>query len=263
MPVLTGNANTGMLLKLACVGVLLLSACAPQDRCAGLANNLPLVRVLFIGNSYTYVNDLPGMFRQLACAGGWRVEVAMEAPGGWTLAQHAASAETTAAIRRQKWEFVILQEQSEIPASSTRAQIMYPAVRDLVYRITGQGSMPVLFLTWGHRDGSANSGQGNFKDMQAALTSGYTAIAREMTLPIAPVGPAWQLVVGRDGPPELWQADGSHPTENGTYLAACVFYATVFNQSPEGLDYRAGVEAKTAGILQAAAAETVLKGSWR
>lgn len=254
-------------LRLLCAGWLLLLACvacAPADSCASLPDTLPVLRVLFVGNSYTYVNDLPGMFRQLACSGGRRVEIAQEAPGGWTLAQHAASPQTLKTIQRQKWDYVVLQEQSEIPAvADVRTQSMYPAVRKLVYLITGQGSMPILFLTWGHRDGSQIAGFSGYADMQAALIDGYMGISKEMTLPVAPVGQAWQRAVTQANPMDLWQADGSHPNPSGTYLAACVFYAAFYNQSPEGLSYRAGIAENTARTLQTLAAETVLQGQWR
>jgi hypothetical protein len=246
------------LLLLAC------SACAPADACAGLPGTLPVLRVLFVGNSYTYVNDLPGVFRQLACSAGRRVEIAQEAQGGWTLADHAASPQTLKTIQSQKWDYVVLQEQSEVPAiASARDQSMYPAVRKLVYLITAQGSMPLLFVTWGHRDGSKIAGFTGYADMQAALTSGYMGISKEMTLPVAPVGPAWQRAVTLTNPMDLWQADGSHPNPSGTYLAACVFYAAIYNQSPEGISYRAGIDEKSAHTLQTIAAETVLQGQWR
>src|SRR5256712_3057541 len=85
-------------------------SCQSQSEASGCT------RVLFIGNSYTYVNDLPAMFAGLARSGGHRVETAMVAEGGATLAEHAASAATSAAITSKKWDVVVLQEQSEIPS---------------------------------------------------------------------------------------------------------------------------------------------------
>jgi hypothetical protein len=73
-----------------------------------------------------------------------------------------------------------------------------------------------------------------------------------------PVGEAW-LITGKQHPElELWQGDGSHPTEQGTYLAACVFYATIFRQSPERLKYSAHLPKEMALALQKTAAEVVL-----
>jgi hypothetical protein len=97
--------------------------------CSPLAS-APCVRVLFLGNSYTYVNDLPTVFREIAHSGGKNVETAMVAGGGETLAGHAASAESLDAIRGSRWQFVVLQEQSEIPVvAALRQSEMYPPAR--------------------------------------------------------------------------------------------------------------------------------------
>ncbi len=246
---------------LLCLIVLaLLTGCAPQARCSQSPANT--LRVLFIGNSYTQVNDLPATFARLACAGGHNVETAMAAEGGWTLADHAASSRTLELLAGQKWDVVVLQEQSEIPAVPTaRAQVMFPAARQLVAKISAVGAKPLFFMTWGHRDGLPAYGSPDYSDMQARLYAGYMSVAGDLHAPVAPVGYAWQKAVLQYRL-DLWQADGSHPSEAGTYLAACVFYAAIFQQSPQGLAYQAGISPGTAQILQALAADTVLKGKW-
>jgi hypothetical protein len=86
-------------------------------------NTNPCLRVLFIGNSYTAVNDLPGMFATLSKAGGHSIQVGADAPGGFSLAQHLNSSDTLEALQSSKWDFVVLQEQSQIPAmEQTRSQ---------------------------------------------------------------------------------------------------------------------------------------------
>ena len=75
---------------------------------------------------------------------------------------------------------------------------------------------------------------------------------------MAPVGVAWQTGVSRDTTLALWDTDGSHPSVLGTYLAACVLYATLFHASPIGLAAPAGIPSATARILQGLAGETVL-----
>ena len=222
------------------------------------AAKIPL-RILFIGNSYTYVNDLPVTVSQLASAGGHPIDTAMDAPGGWTLAQHVASPDTLKLLRQEKWDYVGLQEQSQIPASaSARSQGMYPAVRRLVAQIRGVGAKPLLFLTWGHRDGWPEAGLWGYAAMQSQLTAGYLEIANELQIPVAPVGEAWRRAQAFSPPVGLWQGDGSHPTVQGTYLASCVFYATIFRQSPVGLSYGDGLVPSMTRTLQSLAATTVL-----
>ena len=105
-------------LQLLILFVLLISTVgrAPAMDCSNLQANDPCTRVLFIGNSYTYVNDLPATFMNLARAGGHKTEVGMSAQGGWMLADHVKSSDTISMIDLNKWSFVVLQEQSEVPS---------------------------------------------------------------------------------------------------------------------------------------------------
>jgi hypothetical protein len=219
----------------------------------------PATRVLFIGNSYTYANGLPEMFATLSQAGKHPVAVDMAAVGGWTLAQHLGATETQDKLNGRQWDFVVLQEQSVIPAiPADRAAGMYPAVREFTTRIRALKAEPVLFLTWGRRDGMADAGFADFAAMQEQLTAGYLGIADELAERVAPVGVAWQTGVGRDSALALWDTDGSHPSALGTYLAACVLYATLFHADPIGLPAPAGIPPETARVLQGLSGETVL-----
>src|SRR5271157_605383 len=239
--------------------LLALCGCSPAGRCNWPPNQNPATRVLFIGNSYTYVNDLPGTFSKLACSGGHKVAADMAANGGWTLQQHAASSDTLAKLQGQKSDYVILQEQSEVPAmAESRAQVMYPAARSLVAKIRQAGAKPIFFLTWGHKDGLPDYGLPTYTDMQNQLNLGYYGIADELNVPVAPVGRAWQVGRFQPNPPDFWQSDGSHPTVQGTYLAASVFYSEIFQQSPLGLDYTDGLDQASAQFLQTLAANATL-----
>jgi hypothetical protein len=215
-------------------------------------------RVLFIGNSYTFVNDLPNTFAKLAKSGGHKVEVGMSAQGGWRLADHVGSTETLHILNSTKWNFVVLQEQSQIPAiSQVRNQEMYPAARELVQKIKNIEATPIFFITWAHRDGMPANGMPNYEGMQSQINNGYKGIAQELNAPIAPVGSAWLAIVKQHPELNLWQEDGSHPTEQGTYLAACVFYAVIFHESPHGLTYRSDLSKQNAKIIQTIASDTV------
>jgi hypothetical protein len=238
---------------------LILSGCASTDHCHGSGNSNPTLRILFIGNSFTYVNDLPNTFAKFACSGGYPVITGMAAEGGWTLANHLASSKTLDAIQQQHWDVVVLQEQSETPAfESTRLQSMYPAARTLVGKIMAVGAEPVFFQTWGYRDGDPDYDISDYDTMQAALDAGYGGIANELHVRVIRVGDAWSEIRHQPDPPDLWQSDGMHPNKEGTYLAACTFYAAIFNQASEGLDYRGGISKNQAEILQKAADDIAL-----
>jgi hypothetical protein len=205
------------------------------------------------------------MFAALARSGKHPVETQTLAPGGWTLSDHVNDKNTQTTLQSEKWDYVALQEQSEIPAvEQSRETAMYPAARTLIRMIEENGARPLLYMTWAHRDGDPAYGYVDFDSMQNQIVIGYLAIAREQGIPAVPVGYAWWTVRKQNPDIDLWQADGSHPNKNGTYLAACVFYAAIFRESPERLANSAQIPAKTAQALRAIAARIVLDdpGEW-
>ena len=222
-------------------------------------------RVLFIGNSYTFYNDLPGLFVELARSGGHQVQVGMSAEGGATLSDHASSMVTRRKLEGEQWDYVVLQEQSQIPAIlEPREGEMLPAAGILVDRITETGATPILFMTWGNRDGLRRAGYPDYQSQQTGLEEGYLAVAEQLNLALAPVGIAWGVALEADPELDLWAGDGAHPSLAGSYLVACVFYALLFNESPEGLAYSADLPLETARALQTIAGEVVLAdlGRW-
>ncbi|MEO8066343.1 MAG: DUF4886 domain-containing protein [Flavobacteriales bacterium] len=221
--------------------------------------------VLFIGNSYTTENDLPNMMRLLALSLGDTMTVASSAPGGYTLQDHTYDPATQAAIAAQQWDFVVLQEQSQFGALPTFEAYTDVAAETLTYKIqlSSECGYPVFYMTWGREDGDATwcpqyPYMCSYGGMQQALRDNYIQLALDNEGYVSPVGWAWKHV--RDTHPniELYQADESHPSESGTYLAACVFYCTLFRQSCVGASFTSTLQPDSAAILQAIASATVL-----
>src|ERR1700733_328099 len=135
----------------AVVAALILALGIPQ---LGLWGNpgcgLPIntcTRVLFIGDSYTYVNDLPTTFADLAWSAGYRVDAVTLANGGESLAGHVADPATSSTISSGSWNWVVLQDQSEDPAvAAYRASELDPAVAKLAQLVRNSGASPMLFL---------------------------------------------------------------------------------------------------------------------
>lgn len=197
------------------------------------------VSVLFVGNSYTTTNDLPGVFADLASAGGYDAEVDVVAWGGAWLRDHVDKGSARVALTGGNWDYVVLQEQSIVPASPTeRVNAMFPAIRQLGGVADDWGTEPVLFLTWARRDGFPDVGYNSYEPMQQAITQAYEQIADEVGARVAPVGEAWAISQSFG----LYQTDGSHPSPTGTYLAASVLYATIFGENPGELSHDAGFE---------------------
>ncbi len=197
------------------------------------------LRVLFIGNSYTYFNNLPQLLSGLAASAkpSQAIETEMVTVGGATLKSLWASGKAQAALAGGKWDYVVLQEQSTLGPTKMVdgvVQISDPkdfhsAVRIIDPEIKKAGAKPLLYMTWARKDSP---------DKQQLLTDAYQSIGKELGDAVAPVGLAWQAALKARPTLELHVADKSHPNPTGSYLAACVFYATIFGKSPEGLAAR-------------------------
>ncbi len=246
------------------VAVLAATACLPRraPNCRAAPPDAGCARVLFLGNSYTFVNNLPGVFEKVARSLGHPVYTDLVAPGGARLADHAASAEVRQRIRTGHWTHVVLQEQSLFPAvEASRQREMYPAARELVAVIRAAGAQPVFLGTWGRQHGYPEGGLPDFNAMQRQVTLGYRAIADEQRAVLAPVGDAWAAVWAAHPDIPLWQPDGSHPSVQGTFLAANVLASTLFREVPRGLGTRGEVPEVHVYRLQQAAAHAVLGAS--
>jgi hypothetical protein len=195
------------------------------------------LRLLFIGNSYTYFNNLPEMFAKLAEAGHQQVETRMTAPGGWKLQDHWNKGEALKVLHEGRWDYVVLQEQSTLGLNVvidgqprvTSDEVFRPYADKWAAEIRKAGAQPVFYLTWARKA---------TPDDQSVLNDAYVRAAKANRATIAPVGIAWNQVRQQHRSIELFYMDGSHPSPSGTYLAACTFYATVFHASPVGLPAR-------------------------
>jgi hypothetical protein len=197
-------------------------------------------KVLFVGNSFTARNDLPGLIAQLAAARGKRFEHRLISAGGASLRTHWNAGAAAEAIRDGGYDHVVLQEQSTLPVKN--ANRMHENVRLFDAAIKAAGATTVLYLTWARR---------HAPDAQQAITDAYTAIGRELGATVVPVGVAWQRFLRKHDEPALHDADESHPTLAGSYLAACVFLAVLFKENPVGIDGNvAGLTEKDRGLLQ-------------
>ena len=231
--------------------------------------------VLFIGNSYTYVNNLPDMLAQLANANGDTLTHDSSTPGGYYFRAHSTNTTTLSKISSRPWDFVILQEQSQIPSLSPAIvgnDWSPPHARTLDSLIKANNSCTetVFYMTWGRKNGDASYCAQQppvctFEGMQGQLRSTYLIMADENNSTVAPVGMAWRAAIQADSMLELYSPDQSHPGTNGTYLTACVFYATLYRKSPVGIPFYSSVDTVTAQFLQGIAEQIVFDSMdiWR
>ncbi|NVN95882.1 MAG: PKD domain-containing protein [Bacteroidetes bacterium] len=221
------------------------------------------IKVLFIGNSFTYVNDLPQTFAQLSIKAGKIIYVDNNTIGGYTLKMHLQNAITIQKIYSQKWNYVVLQEQSQIPSFiPERDTMMYPyaIALDSLIHDNSPCTQTVFFMTWAHKNGDLGLpiGSDTYEDMQQRLRSGYMQIADSLNAIVVPCGWSWRKIRQNYPSIELYSSDNYHPAENGTYLAACSFYASIFRQSAVGINYIGNVLPMDAVTLQTTASQVVL-----
>ncbi|MEY4245754.1 MAG: hypothetical protein RLZZ245_3339 [Verrucomicrobiota bacterium] len=224
-----------------------LAACANRSRPTPLPDTIQARRalldrmtntaepaVLFVGNSYSF--GLPSALSNIAATRGKKLRVGHSTYGGWTLERHASHAPTLRKIRDGRWDVVVIQEQSQLPAMSSKAYTtkMFPPVKQLAAEAQANGAIPVLYQTWGRRDGDKTSRGDDFQAMNLRLRNGYTAAAKHAGgIVIVPVGDAWENEVMAGRGSSLFLDDGSHPSQAGIRLNAEIFYQTFFG-TPSG-----------------------------
>ncbi len=241
--------------------LLSLAGCAtrlPQPapaRAAATAVPTPRpLRLLFIGNSLTYANDLPRLVQQVATAAGQPPpEVRMVASGGFSLQDHWDDGAAQAALAEGGWDVVILQQgPSALPASQRELRASTVRFADVIRR---SGARPALYMVWPERERLYA-----LPDVGLA----YAAAAQAGDGLLLPVGDAWQIAWQRDPCLPLYSPDGFHPSPTGSWLAALVIYGGVYGARgidvtlpapPDGL----GLTAAQSQVLQESATTALVQ----
>ena len=200
-------------------------------------------RVLFIGNSYTEVNNLPQMTADVARSMGFEMTYSSNTPGGCTFSQHCTN-QSMALIRQGGWDFVVLQEQSQLP-SFPQSQVedeVLPYAAQLVQAVYASSpcAEPMFYMTWGRRDGDTQNARyfpvlGSYEGMDSMLCLRYLYMAETNDASVCPVGRVWRHLREEHPDIELYQSDGSHPSIAGTYASACAFAVMFFHGNPEDI----------------------------
>lgn len=227
--------------------LLPIAACAQ----ASIAVEAPPAKVLFVGNSFTYYNNsLHKHYRRLTWASGLftrdnsRSRI-MTISGGH-LPEHAGGFKNV--ISAEDWDVVVMQGHSLGPISEGTAAPFRKAAKKFARIARKRGTRPVFFMTWAYTDKP---------EMTEQLDKAYTDIGRELNAQVVPVGLAFATVTAERPDIPVRIDDKRHPSRAGSYLAACTFFAALYNQSPEGLEYDAGLGEETATYLQQVAWNTV------
>lgn len=196
--------------------------------------------ILFIGNSYTYGNDLPTLFRNIAVANGKSVFIDSYTVGGASFLNHNNDQNTQRKIKSKQWDYVIVQGQSQevsFPDQQVNSTSLPAAVKlaDSIYKNNFCSEL-MLFMTWGRKNGDPQWGPiSTYEGMQERLYNGYMRISDSAQASVAAVGKVWQSVRQEMPSVNLYVADESHPSLAGSYLAAMTIYASIYLEIPQQL----------------------------
>lgn len=220
-------------------------------------------RVLFVGNSYIYVNDLPGMLKSMALSTNDTFITDQSTPGGYTFEQHSTDANTLAKIQQGNWNYVVMQEQSQrpsFPLSQVQSQVFpFAKTLDSLVNVYNSCAETVYYMTWGRKNGDASNCANfpplcTYSGMDSLLRLRYDFMATSNKGTVAPAGPIWRYIRNNHASIELYSPDESHPSIAGTYAAACGFYTSILRKDPTLISFvPAGLSAADALTIRNAA----------
>jgi len=219
------------------------------------------IKVLMIGNSLTATYDAPGIIQELADSSGVDMYVEKALFPGRDLARIIYETNTLERIGYQKWDYVVLQDGHYEIAFPEDHHYILPPFQELKDAILANHSETkiILFLDWSMPDGVYyGDDYYTFEEFQWHIRNGALIFADQMGFLVAPIGVAVSTVVAERPDIDLFHYDDVHPSREGAYLQACVYYSVIFQMSSEGIDVRRTLTEEAASYLQRTASSTVL-----
>jgi hypothetical protein len=180
--------------------------------------------VLFVGNSLTSVNDVPGLVRRLAEADGRGIRVASVVANDFGFEEHWKDGRAARQIARGGWDAVVLQQG---PSSLAESRVI---LRDYAARfselVSKAGARPAMYMVWPSARRAADFDR---------VDESYALAARDIHGLLLPAGRAWREAWARDPKLPLYGADGFHASAEGSWLAALVIYCGLTERQPRDL----------------------------
>jgi hypothetical protein len=207
-------------------------------------------RILFIGNSYTYYNNLPTMVKNMAASTGDALRASSYTVGGTSLEEHFANPGTTGALQQGGWDYVVLQDHSQRPALEDNyvEEHVYSFAAQLSDMAREHSPCVELFFyqTWGRENGDAANCATlpevcTYEGMDDRLAIRYSQMADDNDATISPVGAVRRQIRLLYPEIDLYDADESHPTLAGTYVSAATFYTVVLRKDPTLITYNTSI----------------------
>ena len=207
---------------------------------------------------------MPKILEEMAKSKGMNVDIQMDAKSNHTFEMHAQRPELYQSIKKNKWDYVVIQGFSRELAQDTAAidSLSLPYIKQILDSVYANNSCTNVFMyqTWAYQNGFQQDSlpiNWDYQTMSDRVHYGYNYVADKFNLAVVPVGKAWEAICTNYPEIKLYQEDLQHPTVTGSYLTAACFYAALFRSQPK-VTYHANLDAKTAVQLQELAGTTVL-----
>ncbi len=225
----------------------------------GKDNPLSRTDVLFIGNSFTYVCDMPErFFMPISRSAGYNVFATRITNGGHYLYEHGNindefGAQVYDALANNTYDYVFIQDQSTNAIKDPES--FYTGVRRIENLVRKNGATPILYETWGHAEGSSYMVDGwTTETMTYDLAAAYTAIGEELDVKVSYAGLAfWDVHSKHSDTINLYSSDHYHQSALGAYLSGMTHFASVIGGNPLNCTYDEEFDAATTKILKQAA----------
>lgn len=185
------------------------------------------MRVLFIGNSHTFFNDMPQTFKKLAESAGFPTEVEMIAHGGRPLSWHLQEmVEIRFSLLYGKYDYVIVQQAAHAPPTPPTPEETLADVLKIQEQAKAVGTEVIPTVIWAER---------HIPENQSEMNRGYNLIMAETDMRCSPAGQVFMEIRNEHPEIDMYFEDGAHASPYGSYAVACCVFAQVFGKSPEGL----------------------------
>lgn len=173
------------------------------------------MKVLFIGNSHTYFNDMPYLFEQICEENGIDAEVTMIAHGGKGFDFHKKQEEVRFNILFGKYDYIVLQH---VAHPFENEEVMFESAKAIDEFIKQTPAKKILYMTWSEKVNEAG---------QQRMANAYYELGEMIHAKVAPVGLIWWDYLHKYPTEELYFTDGEHASETGSFLAAATIFSTI------------------------------------
>jgi hypothetical protein len=218
-------------------------------------------KVLFIGNSYSYYNDLPDLLAQAASSAGDVVLHDSNTPPNVTWQDHTNDLVTSSKIMQGNWDYVVLQEAGSATAYSDKfvMENVYPyanELNDLVVEYNPCGET-LFYMTWGKLNGCPSVCPTwppccSYEGMDDLIRLRHLIMAENYEAETSPVGAVWRYLHETNPGIDLYDPDGYHPSLIGSYVGAITFYTSIFRKDPNLISFNSTLSPSLANTIREA-----------